>query len=115
MGVADELKQVFLNLLLNALHAVSKDGVIQCHCEEWIQDFPSSSGRWAQVTIRDSGTGIAPQHLDKIFDPFFTTKREGTGLGLSVCHNIIQRHEGEIDLQSVVGKGTVAYIRLPIA
>ena len=115
MGVADELKQVFLNILLNALHAVSKDGVIRCHCEEWTQDFPSSSCRWAQVTIRDSGTGIAPQHLDKIFDPFFTTKREGTGLGLSVCHNIIQRHEGEIDLQSVVGKGTVVYIRLPIA
>jgi two-component system, NtrC family, sensor kinase len=114
MGVANELKQVFLNILLNALHAVPEGGAIQCECEEWTQELASASGRWAQVAISDSGVGIPPEHLDKIFDPFFTTKREGTGLGLSVCHGIIQRHDGEIDLQSTVGKGTTVSIRLPL-
>jgi signal transduction histidine kinase len=112
MGVANELKQVFLNILLNALQAVSEGGTIRCECEEWTQEL--ASGRWAQVTILDSGVGIPPEDLDKIFDPFFTTKREGTGLGLSVCHGIIQRHEGEIDIQSVLGKGTAVFIRLPL-
>jgi signal transduction histidine kinase len=66
------------------------------------------------ISIEDSGAGILPEHMDKIFDPFFTTKCDGTGLGLAVCHGIIQRHEGEIDLQSAPGKGTTASIRLPL-
>jgi signal transduction histidine kinase len=114
MGVADELKQVFLNVLLNAIHALPDGGVIECECEELAQEFASTANRWVQVNISDSGVGIPAEHLDKIFDPFFTTKREGTGLGLPVCHGIIQRHEGEIDLQSTVGKGTVVSIRLPL-
>lgn len=112
MGVANELKQVFLNVLLNALQAIPEGGAIRCKCEEWTQQL--AGDRWAQVTISDSGAGIPPENLDKVFDPFFTTKRDGTGLGLSVCHGIIQRHEGEIDIQSIVGKGTTVFIRLPL-
>ncbi len=112
MGVANELKQVFLNILLNALQAIPEGGTIRCECAEWTQEM--ASVRWAQVTISDSGVGIPPGDLDKIFDPFYTTKRDGTGLGLSVCHGIIQRHEGEIDIQSALGKGTTVSIRLPL-
>jgi signal transduction histidine kinase len=113
-GAANELKQLFLNLLLNALAAVPEGGAIRCECSA---DEPDSSGggeRWARVSIADSGAGILPEHMDKIFDPFFTTKQDGTGLGLAVCHGIIQRHEGEIDLQSAPGSGTTATIRIPL-
>ena len=114
MGDAGELKQVFLNVLLNALQAMPRGGSIQCGAEEWGSVLSPVAGRWLQIRIRDSGEGISPEHLDKIFDPFFTTKREGTGLGLSVCHGIVQRHEGEIDVQSDLGKGTTVSIRLPV-
>ncbi len=114
MGVTNELKQVFLNILLNALQALPEGGVIHCESEEGVPEDAPVAHRWAQVKISDTGIGIAPELLDKIFDPFFTTKREGTGLGLSVCHGIIQRHEGEIDIQSEIGKGTAVSIRLPL-
>jgi len=113
-GVGGELKQVFLNLLLNALAAVPEGGSIRCECSVWESDHDGGAERWAQVSIEDSGVGILPEHIDKIFDPFFTTKREGTGLGLAVCHGVIQRHEGEIDLRSAPGMGTVATVRLPL-
>jgi len=114
-GVANELQQVFLNLLLNALAAIAEDGgMIKCECGVWEPDRDGSPERWAQVSIEDNGAGILPELMDKIFDPFFTTKRDGTGLGLAVCHGIIQRHEGEIDLRSVPGKGTTASVRLPL-
>jgi signal transduction histidine kinase len=113
-GVANELKQVFMNLLLNALAAVPECGSIKCDCSVWEQYYDGGIERWAQISIEDSGAGILPEHMDKIFDPFFTTKNDGTGLGLAVCHGIVQRHEGEIDLQSVPDKGTVAAVRLPL-
>ena len=67
------------------------------------------------VEVSDNGKGIAPEHLDKIFDPFFTTKAvgQGTGLGLSVSYNIIKKHNGEIRIDSHVGKGTTFRILLP--
>ena len=113
-GVANELKQVFINLLLNALAAVPDGGYIKCECSVWTPDHDVGVERWTQVSIEDSGVGILPEHMDKIFDPFFTTKSDGTGLGLAVCHGVIQRHEGEIDLKSAPGKGTTAAIRLPL-
>ena len=113
-GVANELKQVFINLLLNALAAIPQDGSIKCACSARGADNDGGMERWAQVSIEDSGCGILPELMDKIFDPFFTTKRDGTGLGLAVCHGVIQRHEGEIDLRSEPGKGTTAVIRLPL-
>jgi signal transduction histidine kinase len=113
-GVANELKQVFLNLLLNALAAVPEGGSIKCDCSAWEPGHDGGTEKWVQVSIEDSGAGILPEHMDRVFDPFFTTKRDGTGLGLAVCHSVIQRHEGEIDLQSTHGKGTIAAVRLPL-
>jgi signal transduction histidine kinase len=114
MGDAGELKQVFLNLLLNALQAMPEEGLLRSSAEEWRSGMGTAAGRWVQIRISDSGVGIPADQLDKIFDPFFTTKREGTGLGLSVCHGIIHRHEGEIDVQSEAGKGTTVSVRLPL-
>ncbi len=113
MGDGAELKQVFLNLLLNALQAMPEGGLLETLAEEWKPGM-SSAERWAQVCISDSGVGIPSSDIDKIFDPFFTTKREGTGLGLSVCHGIIHRHGGEIDVESEACKGTRVSVRLPL-
>jgi signal transduction histidine kinase len=107
-----QLKQVFLNLLLNALESMPDGGRITLTMGLW--EPPSDAGRWGQVRITDTGPGIPAEELRKVFDPFFTTKREGTGLGLAICHGIIERHQGEIRLESDVGRGTTALVRLPL-
>ncbi len=105
---APQLRQVFLNLLTNAAHAIGKDGTIT------LTTGAAADGS-IHITISDTGSGITPENLKKIFDPFFTTKPEGkgTGLGLSICHGIIQRLGGEIGVQSTVGQGTTFTIVLP--
>jgi two-component system NtrC family sensor kinase len=69
------------------------------------------------LRVRDTGSGIRPEHLGRIFDPFFTTKEEGkgVGLGLSVVYGIVQAHGGEIDVESVLNQGTTFRVRLPFA
>lgn len=112
LGEAGQLKQVFLNLFLNALQAMPEGGTLS------VSATGSSSAwspqGWLHITVRDTGIGIPPDDLDKVFDPFFTTKRDGTGLGLFLCYGIVQRHEGEIEIQSRVGEGTTVAIRLPL-
>jgi signal transduction histidine kinase len=115
MADVGQLKQVFLNLLLNALQAMPDGGRIETTVEEWHEGLTPVAGRWVQIKIRDRGPGVPPDQLDKVFDPFFTTKRDGTGLGLSVCHGIVQRHEGEIDLRSEPGKGAEVTLRFPLS
>ena len=103
-----QLNQVFMNLFVNAAQAIEEDGVIR------IKTF--SDGTCAYVKITDTGKGIPPENLSKIFDPGFTTKgvRVGTGLGLSISYNIIQKHKGEIRVESQVGRGTEFTLKLPI-
>jgi len=105
----DQMKQVFLNLLLNAIEAMPAGGKLVTR--SWREN-----GR-AQIAIRDSGCGIPPENLSKIFDTFFTTKRavHGVGLGLSVCYNIVHQHGGTLEVESEVGKGSVFTIKLPVA
>jgi signal transduction histidine kinase len=74
----------------------------------------ADSNPLALLQIRDTGTGIAPEHLQKIFDPFFTTKRAGTGLGLPICLEIVTRHEGQLRLDSQADGGTTATVLLPL-
>jgi signal transduction histidine kinase len=109
---AGQLKQVFLNLLLNALQAMPEGGRITLAAGPW--GPPSGGGRWGQVRIADTGPGIPAEELRKVFDPFFTTKRDGTGLGLAICHGIVEQHQGEIRLESEGGRGTTALVRLPL-
>ena len=103
-----QLNQVFMNLLVNAAHAIEDRGVIT------VRSGVQGDGVW--VEIADTGKGIAPEHLNRIFEPFFTTKPvgKGTGLGLSVSYSIIQKHHGSISVDSELGKGTTFRIELPV-
>ncbi len=108
-AVADQLKQVILNLLSNAVHSCEGGGTITISTAV-IADEKIS------IQIRDTGKGIKSDHIDKIFDPFFTTKpgKKGTGLGLSISYGIIKKHGGRLDLESEFGRGTTFTITLPI-
>ena len=101
------LNQVFLNLLVNASHAIEGEGEIRIRT--FLQDDR------VRVSIQDSGVGIPQENLDKVFDPGFTTKGVGvgTGLGLSICYQIVQDHRGKIQVKSEVGKGTTFTVILP--
>jgi two-component system NtrC family sensor kinase len=107
---ADQLQQVFLNLLLNARDAMPEDGEIRVSTRY--------DARATEITIEiaDTGAGIAPEHLAHVFDPFFTTKPtgRGTGLGLAVCYSIITAHGGRIEIAPNDGRGTHVRVALPV-
>jgi len=114
MGDAGQLKQVFLNLILNAIQAMPEGGRITVTADRWHPAQSPQAKDWIHIQIADTGPGIAPEQLRTVFDPFFTTKSEGTGLGLAICHRIVEQHEGEIELLSTEGEGATASIRLPL-
>ena len=109
-GDAEKLKQVFMNMLINARQAIRKNGMIS------ITTGVDPDGQSVIISFKDDGPGITPDILDKIFNPFFTTKPtgQGTGLGLSVSYGIIEDHQGDIQVTSEVGRGAEFRIRLPI-
>lgn len=111
VGHFHKLQQVVINLVTNALHAMKdKGGTLT------VTTALSADGRHVLLYVEDSGTGIDEEDLDKIFDPYFTTKGqgEGTGLGLSISYNIVLEHRGEVDVESVKGRGTKFTITLPV-
>ena len=103
-----QLNQVFMNLLVNAAHAIEESGIITIST--------GVDGDWVWVAISDTGCGIPPQNLNRIFEPFFTTKPvgSGTGLGLSLSYSTVSKHGGRIDVDSRIGVGTTFTVRLPI-
>jgi CheY-like chemotaxis protein len=108
---AGQLQQVFLNIVLNAEHFMTK-----AHNRGRLLVKTEKVDGNIQASFSDDGTGISPENLDKIFNPFFTTKEvgKGTGLGLSICHSIITQHQGRIYAQSTPDKGATFVIELPI-
>ncbi len=112
-----QIKQVLLNLFLNAMDAMAdtKGGDLRVRTRK----LPKSSGiAWVQIQVDDTGRGISAGNLEHVFDPFFTTKHksgehEGTGLGLTIVHQIVQEHQGCIDVKSTEGVGTTFLINLP--
>jgi signal transduction histidine kinase len=106
---AGQLSQVWMNLMVNAAQAMNSQGDL------WIKT--RIDGNYVVVKFRDNGPGIPEEIITRIFDPFFTTKsvREGTGLGLSIVHGIIERHGGDIKVESKVGEGTTFTVRLPVS
>ena len=106
--VPQELKQVFLNLIVNAGQAIGEGGTIRIATE--------ARGGFVTVRVEDDGCGIAPENLERIFDPFFTTKRvgEGTGLGLGIAYHIMRNHGGEIRVESELGRGSRFRVRFPV-
>jgi len=109
-----QINQVFLNLLVNAAHAIEDQGVITVRTG--IDKNAVDGNEWVWVQIADTGKGIAPEHVHRIFDPFFTTKPlgQGTGLGLSVSYSIVEKHGGRIELNSELGRGSTFTVRLPL-
>jgi two-component system NtrC family sensor kinase len=108
MADPSQIKQVFINLVINACEAMEDGGILS------ITSRHHETDRTQIFTFADTGDGIPPEHLSHIFDPFFTTKEKGTGLGLSVVYGIINRHNGKIEVNSEAGKGTEIRIVLPI-
>lgn len=108
-GIVDQIKQVFLNICLNAIEAMQPDGGVLrvgvCYRE---------TPRFVGIAFQDSGPGIRAEDMSKVFEPFFTTKEGGTGLGLSICYDIMQRHGGRIDVESQPGNGTTFTVWLPV-
>ncbi|MGA7521888.1 MAG: ATP-binding protein [Acidobacteriaceae bacterium] len=119
LGNTGKLQQVFLNLFLNAKDAMASGGE-QAGEERTLRIATEMNGH-VSVSIADSGSGIAPEHLRRIYDPFFTTKTarrdgqpRGTGLGLAVTYGIIQEHSGKIHVESQIGQGTTFYLEFPM-
>ncbi|MDP2107403.1 MAG: ATP-binding protein [Desulfobulbaceae bacterium] len=104
---SDHLYQAILNILVNAVHAMPEGGVLT------VRLFQEARTRSVCLTIADSGVGMSEEVVGQIFSPFFTKKNRGTGLGLAIVKNIIESHLGQIDVDSVEGKGTEFIIRLP--
>ena len=107
----EQMKQVFINILLNAIQATPEKGTILIATRKIVKS--NGGPGFVQVEISDTGIGIPEEELDKIFTPFFTTRAKGSGLGLAISHQIIQEHEGTIDVKSVEKKGTTFIINLP--
>lgn len=114
--LAAQLNQVFMNLLVNAAHAVSTQGIITVRTGTGKGCGPEAQADWVWIEVGDNGTGIAPEHMKRIFEPFFTTKPvgSGTGLGLSLSYGIVNRHGGRIEVASVIGEGTRFTVHLPV-
>lgn len=115
LGDPARLKQLCLNLILNALQATPEGGRIRVEVARLEAPAATPRDLRARLRVSDTGVGISAERLSRVFDPFFTTKSEGTGMGLAICHSIVERHGGEIALDSREGEGTTAAVTLPLA
>lgn len=119
-----QIQQMILNLCTNAQHAMDEEGGVldvtleetQVNAKMAALSPPLHEGRYLKLIVQDSGAGMDDETLTRVFDPFFTTKKsgEGTGLGLSMVHGIVQKHKGDIQVQSTLGKGSVFTVFLPV-
>lgn len=105
----DKIKQVFLNLMLNAAEAMPDGGSLA------IISKLSENQKNIEIEFTDTGLGISKENINKLFDPFFTTKAGGTGLGLAVSYGIIEQHKGKIEVKSQEGRGSTFIIKLPVS
>jgi two-component system NtrC family sensor kinase len=106
MAVPDQLTQVFLNLIINAVEAMPNGGTLTI--------ASARRDSWLAIDVQDTGAGLTPNEAARIFEPFYTTKADGTGLGLAVSYGIIQQHGGRIEVNSVPGQGTRFTVLLPV-
>jgi signal transduction histidine kinase len=107
LGSRDQIQQVILNLVMNALDAMQEGGNI------YLDLFETKNPKGYDLRVRDTGKGISQEVMENLFDPFFTTKEDGLGLGLYISKQIINEHDGEMRVESEPGKGTAFSIWLP--
>ncbi|MCL6445835.1 MAG: HAMP domain-containing histidine kinase, partial [Alicyclobacillus sp.] len=103
----NQIKQVFVNLIKNAIEAMPKGGQIMIQV--------SVADDFVRIAIQDEGVGIPSDIISKLGEPFFTTKEKGTGLGLMICHKILQDHGGRLNIHSELGQGTTMTVELPLS
>jgi two-component system NtrC family sensor kinase len=103
----NQLKQVFLNLVINAVEAMPKGGELR------IQTRTSEDDEWLVIAFRDQGIGLSRNALIHLFEPFYTTKNTGTGLGLSISYGIVEQHGGRLEVESELGQGSCFTVKLP--
>jgi PAS domain S-box-containing protein len=112
-----QFSQVIHNLAINAVQAMPQGGTIRLHAHnatlEALSGLPLKAGRYVKISMQDEGLGIPQEHLAKVFDPYFTTKHQGSGLGLTMTYTTIHAHDGYIELDSEMGKGTTFRIYMP--
>jgi len=104
----NQMEQVFVNLLMNAVEAIQEEGTISIHTHV------DEEHKYAIIEILDTGCGIPPKNMPNIFEPFFSTKTKGTGLGLAVSYGIVQNHNGDMKAFSKTGEGTRFVINIPL-
>ncbi|MDB6022321.1 MAG: multi-sensor hybrid histidine kinase [Pedosphaera sp.] len=112
-----QFRQVINNIILNAMQAMPDGGKIEVRAEnvEFTLGFlpPLGAGKYVKILIRDFGTGIRPEHMPRIFDPYFTTRKHARGLGLASAYSVVRKHDGQISVETQVGKGSTFQIYLP--
>lgn len=112
-----QISQVIYNMIINAEQAMPEGGIIEVRAENRevtaYDNLPLAPGNYIEITVRDNGIGLPPEHLNRIFDPYFTTKQKGTGLGLTSSYSIVKKHDGHIAVKSELGVGTTFHICLP--
>jgi PAS domain S-box-containing protein len=101
----DQMKRVFMNLILNGMQAMEKGGTLLVSTKK--------SNGFVEIGFKDTGVGISKENMEKLFKPFFTTKATGTGMGLSICKKFVENHRGSIKVESELGKGTTFTVKLP--
>jgi two-component system NtrC family sensor kinase len=106
--VSDQIAQVFLNIVINAIEAMPSGGDL------WLETRLSGDGEWVLTYFRDVGPGISSEEIANLFEPFYTTKSDGTGLGLAISYGIVERHGGSIDIASQSGPGATFIVKLPV-
>jgi signal transduction histidine kinase len=112
-----QVAQVIHNIVINAVQAMPQGGTLRVACKNVTveSDRPGllSKGKYVGISIRDEGTGIPQEHLSRLFDPYFTTKQKGSGLGLAIVHAVVQKHGGLVEVESVLGQGSLFRVYLP--
>jgi signal transduction histidine kinase len=109
MADNDQMRQVVLNIVLNAAEAMPRGGELR------IQSDLDRESKNVVVRLSDTGPGIPDDIKERLFEPFFTTKKSGTGLGLAIAYGIVERHKGTLELESAPGRGTTFIITLPVS
>ncbi|MDY7077491.1 MAG: response regulator [Chloroflexota bacterium] len=106
--ISDQITQVFLNIVINAVEAMPSGGDLR------LETMLSQDGEWALVCFYDTGPGMSSEQVSSLFEPFYTTKSDGTGLGLAISYGIIERHGGEIEVSTRPGEGATFVVKLPV-